>query len=82
MITLLTSLTNHTALLRQPCNFSCYITIRILVPLQLGIQTLTDLRTVSRLAGSLTLPSHEGNITPAINIVQTPVLKEQMSEPL
>jgi len=46
------------------------------------MQTLTDLRTVSQLAGSLTLPVHEGNNTPATNIVQTPVLKEEMSERL
>ena len=46
------------------------------------MQTLTDLRTVSRLAGSLKLPAREGDITPAINVVQTPVLKEQMPEPL
>jgi len=46
------------------------------------MQALTDLCTVSRIAGSLTLPAHEGDVTPAINIEQTPVLKEQMSEPL
>jgi hypothetical protein len=45
------------------------------------MQTLTDLRTVSQPAGSLTLPAYEGNNTPAINM-QTPDLKKQMSERL